>query len=79
MPIYEYVCQACQQEQEQLVRGDSIPHCEACGSENLQKLLSVPATHSISSAQGISSAKGISTDSGPPSGSCGSGCGCFPG
>jgi len=70
MPIYEYVCQECHQEQEQLVRGNITPRCEVCGSDQLRKLLSVPAAHSPSTDSG---------NPGPPAGSCGSGCGCFPG
>lgn len=68
MPLYEFVCQDCQSEQELLVRGDESPQCESCGSSSLQKLLSVPAAHASREGGG-----------GPPEGSCGSGCGCFPG
>ncbi|MGI9429932.1 MAG: FmdB family zinc ribbon protein [Bythopirellula sp.] len=68
MPLYEFVCQACQQEQELLVRAEQSPQCEACGSSELQKLLSVPAAHAAKPGP-----------TGPPEGSCGSGCGCFPG
>jgi len=71
MPLYEYVCQKCNREQELLLAvSDQTPHCEACGSDRLTKLLSVPAAHSA--------ARG-GTDQGPPTGACGSGCGCFPG
>lgn len=42
MPIYEYKCSACGNEQENLVRTDSdIPVCEKCGGEQLNKKLSV--------------------------------------
>lgn len=68
MPLYEFVCQDCQREQELLVRGEESPKCEHCGSPSLQKLLSVPAGHS---------AKG-SPDALPP-GPCGGSCSCFPG
>ena len=68
MPIYEFVCDQCQREQELLLRGDQSPHCEQCGSGKLSKLLSVPAAHAASSG-----------NSGPaPEGPCGSSCGCFP-
>jgi len=76
MPIYEYICQACQQEQEHLIRSDQTPHCEACGSENLQKLLSMPFAHSHAREAGQAMASGPGKT---PSGPCGSGCGCFPG
>ncbi len=68
MPLYEFVCQQCEREQELLVRGEETPLCEACGSTRLTKLLSAPAAHSSSSRP-----------ESPPAGSCGSGCGCFPG
>jgi len=71
MPLYEFVCQKCDCEQELLVRGEEQPQCEACGSEKLARLLSVPAGHTAASGPS-------SSGSGPP-GSCGTGCGCFPG
>ncbi|MEM8943868.1 MAG: FmdB family zinc ribbon protein [Planctomycetota bacterium] len=67
MPLYEFVCQDCQCEQELLLRGEEMPLCESCGGDNLDKLLSVPAAHS-----------GKTAPEGPPPGFCGSGCGCFP-
>jgi putative FmdB family regulatory protein len=51
MPIFEYVCNDCQREFEFLVHGGAKPHCEACGSEKLTKLLSVAAAHSHRSGQ----------------------------
>ncbi|NOZ40467.1 MAG: zinc ribbon domain-containing protein [Planctomycetes bacterium] len=68
MPLYDFVCQECHREQELLVRGEEAPKCGSCGSTALQKLLSVPAAHTAKEGP-----------SGPPAGSCGSGCGCFPG
>lgn len=75
MPIYEYVCQQCHQEQEQLVRGDTTIRCEACGSDHLQKLLSVPVAHGHAAHRQTADPG----SPGPPPGPCGSGCGCFPG
>lgn len=49
MPIYDYRCRNCEKSFETLVRGNRTPACPECGSENLEKLLSVPAppvTHS---------------------------------
>lgn len=46
MPIYEYVCEECENEFELLVRGSEPPACTRCGSPQLRKLLSVPAAHS---------------------------------
>ncbi|MCH2123431.1 MAG: zinc ribbon domain-containing protein [Pirellulaceae bacterium] len=49
MPIYEYVCRQCNDEVELLIRGSEVPICPACGGRELEKLLSVPATHSAGS------------------------------
>ena len=49
MPIYEYECGGCHSEFEALVRGGDVPSCPTCGSDQLQKQLSVPAAHSASS------------------------------
>ena len=71
MPLYEYQCDECREPAELLVRGDEQPVCPACGGQRLTKQLSVVA------------APGRDTPGGPrdepPSGSCGTGCGCFPG
>lgn len=42
MPIYEYQCTACghQLEALQKVSDPALTHCDACNSENLQKLVS---------------------------------------
>ena len=40
MPIYEYECRACKHQFEQLVLKSSTPHCPACGSETLERLVS---------------------------------------
>ncbi|NIL97720.1 MAG: zinc ribbon domain-containing protein [Planctomycetales bacterium] len=45
MPIYEYICGKCQSKFEVLVRGTEQVRCEQCGSDRLEKLLSVPAAH----------------------------------
>ncbi|MGD8464925.1 MAG: zinc ribbon domain-containing protein [Anaerolineae bacterium] len=42
MPIYEYRCQGCANTFELLVRGSAPVACPACGSQSLDKLLSVP-------------------------------------
>ena len=42
MPIYEYACQQCEHDFEDLVRGDETSKCPACGSEELARLLSLP-------------------------------------
>ena len=40
MPIYEYGCQKCGHEFEELVFGDDNPQCPECGSSDVQKLMS---------------------------------------
>ena len=46
MPIWEYSCQTCGHQFELLVRGTTTPACKACGSENLKRLISIPAVKS---------------------------------
>ena len=46
MPIFEYVCRACGQSFETLVRGSESQSCSKCGRQELDKLLSSPAVHS---------------------------------
>jgi len=46
MPIYEYTCRKCKNAFEQLVRKGDIPACPKCKSEDLEKLLSLPAVKS---------------------------------
>jgi len=46
MPIFEYSCKGCHHQFEQLVRGTSTPSCPECGSEDLDKLFSLPAVKS---------------------------------
>ncbi len=47
MPIYEFACKSCSQKFEVLVRGTSAsPACPVCKSEDLERLLSLPAVKS---------------------------------
>lgn len=46
MPIYEYRCRECSHEFELLVRGSMTPACAACGSAELDRLISLPRVHS---------------------------------
>jgi putative FmdB family regulatory protein len=46
MPIYEYSCRSCQTQFEMLVRGGETPVCASCGSEDLERLFSLPAVSS---------------------------------
>jgi putative FmdB family regulatory protein len=45
MPLYEYVCDACHEECEILVRGAERPICPSCGGKQLKQQLSVVAAH----------------------------------
>ena len=46
MPIYEYRCNRCEHEFETLVRGAEPAFCAACGSVELERILSMPAVNS---------------------------------
>jgi len=43
MPLYEYRCDGCATEFELLVRGQEKPACPTCGTDHIDKLLSVSA------------------------------------
>lgn len=54
MPLYEYQCDACQQTVEVLVRSQAErPSCPVCGTDRLEKLLSVPASPAVRSGGGL--------------------------
>lgn len=39
MPIYEYICDECEERQEHIVRDDkSIVKCKKCGHNELQRM-----------------------------------------
>ena len=46
MPIFEYRCQGCAHEFELLVLKDTVLACPGCKSDQLERLLSVPAVKS---------------------------------
>lgn len=46
MPIYEYTCLECGSDFERLVLGRKTPTCRACGSENLERRMSLPRVKS---------------------------------
>ena len=50
MPIYDYQCQSCKAEFEQLVRSSSSTTCPQCGSQVLERLLSRIAPAGTSAA-----------------------------
>ena len=67
MPIYEYICQACDKRFEAIVNGSHKAHCPACDGTRLEQQLSAFA---VGSAKG----KGDFAKSAPSRGS-GGGCG----
>jgi putative FmdB family regulatory protein len=40
MPLYEFYCRSCSIQFEELVTGDDVPPCPACGSRDPERLLS---------------------------------------
>jgi putative FmdB family regulatory protein len=49
MPMFEYKCRGCGNQFEMLVRkGQDTPACPKCQSQELEKLLSIPAVQSES-------------------------------
>ena len=46
MPIFEFSCKACGQNFETLVRTGTTAACPKCGSEDLERLISIPAVKS---------------------------------
>jgi putative FmdB family regulatory protein len=69
MPLYEYACQECGQQSEQLITGSGQPACPQCGSSHLNRLLSIVAAPNRATAYGGRDL---------PPGSCGTGCACHP-
>jgi len=64
MPIFEYACNACGNQMELLVAGNSAePECIACGSRDLRKMLSVPSS--------LSGVAGSRASAAVPAGCCG--------
>jgi putative FmdB family regulatory protein len=53
MPIYEYVCQSCHAEFEELVRtpqDEQALTCSACGAAKIARKMSVPAAPQMAAA-----------------------------
>jgi putative FmdB family regulatory protein len=46
MPIFDYRCRSCSHEFEAFVRGSKVVTCPECESEDLEKLVSLPAIKS---------------------------------
>jgi len=67
MPVYEYVCSACQKPFEELVLGDERVACPACHSARVAKKFSTFATSSERRPESASTAN----MPGPGCGTCG--------
>ena len=73
MPLYEYQCKKCDSLVEILVRrDDESPECPECGSQKLEKQLSVAAAPAVSGAKLPVCAPSETPTCGRPQ--CGSGC-----
>ena len=58
MPIFEFICASCGHHFETLVRGGQVPVCASCGSDRLEKQMSLPRVKSESThAQAMAAAK----------------------
>ncbi len=63
MPLYEYQCEACQHQFEQLILKQDVPVCPACGSGSVQRLVSMFAVNSADIRQSnIASARKAATN-----------------
>ncbi|MEN6494973.1 MAG: zinc ribbon domain-containing protein [Thermoguttaceae bacterium] len=74
MPIYEYICRACNQPFEWLTREGEKPTCPACGKQKVDKQISVPVAHTKTNMpQCPAKEAGMCGMSGCHGGSCGLG------
>jgi putative FmdB family regulatory protein len=46
MPIYEFSCRACSERFEKLIRTGDVPGCPSCGSQDLERIVSLFAVSS---------------------------------
>lgn len=51
MPLFEFRCRECGQQFEEIVRGEKIPSCPSCESEEVTKLISAFAVRGGSSSR----------------------------
>ena len=71
MPLYAYSCADCAHEFETLVRADEIPNCPSCGSQRLERQLSLIAKPAPGGDSGAVHAGCPAMNGGTP---CGAGC-----
>ena len=45
MPLFEFICQGCQHEFEELLRLGEQAQCPSCGSQQLERQFGAPAAH----------------------------------
>ncbi|MEE3371746.1 MAG: zinc ribbon domain-containing protein [Planctomycetota bacterium] len=69
MPIYEYSCCDCADDFELLLRSTETAECPACGSQKLEKQLSIPVAHNGASDNGAS--ESLPVCQAPPATGCG--------
>ncbi len=50
MPTFDFACRSCEHTFERLVRSGDIVQCGACGSAEVQKLLSLPSLKTSSTS-----------------------------
>jgi putative FmdB family regulatory protein len=70
MPLFEFRCRGCNQEYELLVRNGEPVECPECGSDSVEKLLSVTAAH-VAGRAGLPIRSSCPPSDAPP---CGPGC-----
>ncbi len=74
MPIYEYFCDKCHGEFEELVFGEELPSCVHCGASQCHKLMSRPCKqHGAHGDGGDYSAPVASASSSSKCGGCSGG------
>lgn len=70
MPIFEYICKACEKQFEAIVTGSKKAHCPSCDSTKLEQLLSSFAVGSVKGKGDFAKSAGFSKRRG--GGGCGS-------
>ena len=43
MPMFDFLCSACQNQFEELVFGDEKASCPKCGEQNIERMVSAPS------------------------------------